>query len=57
MSFLGAGTYTATICADGTPGTSTYQTPVVSTRTVTSATTLNVAMATAGGQAIIPRPS
>ena len=58
LTFLGGGTYTATVYADGTPGTSPYQTPVVvSTRTVTSATTLNVAMAPAGGQAIILKPS
>ena len=36
LSFLGSGNHTATICADGTPGTSPYQTPVVvSTQTVT----------------------
>ncbi|MER6125476.1 glycoside hydrolase family 97 catalytic domain-containing protein [Streptomyces sp. NPDC001795] len=58
LSFLGGGTYTATVYADGTPGSSPYQTPVVvSTRTVTSATTLSVAMAPAGGQAVILRPS
>ncbi|MFG2133556.1 glycoside hydrolase family 97 catalytic domain-containing protein [Streptomyces sp. NPDC048751] len=58
LSFLGSGTYTATVYADGTPGTSPYQTPVVvSTRTVTSATTLSVAMAAAGGQAVVLRPS
>lgn len=58
LTFLGSGTYTATVYADGTPGTNPYQTPVVvSTRTVTSATTLNVAMAPAGGQAIILKPS
>lgn len=58
LTFLGGGPYTATVYADGTPGTSPYQTPVVvSTRTVTSATTLNVAMAPAGGQAIILKPS
>ncbi|MDQ0595889.1 alpha-glucosidase [Streptomyces canus] len=58
LTFLGGGTYTATVYADGTPGTNPYQTPVVvSTRTVTSATTLNVAMAPAGGQAIILKPS
>ncbi|KMS73072.1 glycoside hydrolase family 97 [Streptomyces viridochromogenes] len=58
LSFLGSGTYTATIYSDGTPGTNPYQTPVVvSTRTVTSATSLDVAMAPAGGQAIILRPS
>lgn len=58
LSFLGSGTYTATIHSDGTPGAKPYQTPVVvSTRTVTSATTLDVAMAPAGGQAIILRPS
>ncbi|MDF2263976.1 glycoside hydrolase family 97 catalytic domain-containing protein [Streptomyces coacervatus] len=54
LSFLGSGTYTATIYADGTPGSSPYQTPVaVSTRTVTSSTTLRVAMAPAGGQAVV----
>ncbi|WP_369174044.1 glycoside hydrolase family 97 catalytic domain-containing protein [Streptomyces sp. R28] len=58
LTFLGGGSYTATVYADGTPGTSPYQTPVVvSTRTVTSATTLDVAMAPAGGQAIILKPS
>ena len=58
LSFLGSGTYTATVYADGTPGTSAYQTPVVvSTRTVTSATTLSVAMAPSGGQAVVLRPS
>ncbi|WP_416984686.1 glycoside hydrolase family 97 catalytic domain-containing protein [Streptomyces sp. T028] len=58
LSFLGTGTYTATIHADGTPGTSPYQTPVVvSTRTVTAQTALTVAMAPAGGQAIILGPS
>ncbi|WP_329126298.1 glycoside hydrolase family 97 protein [Streptomyces sp. NBC_01465] len=54
LTFLGGGTYTATVYADGTPGTSPFRTPVVvSTRTVTAATTLDVAMAPAGGQAII----
>ena len=54
LSFLGSGTYTATIYADGTPGSSPYRTPVaVSTRTVTSSTTLSVAMAPAGGQAVV----
>ncbi|MEH0545658.1 glycoside hydrolase family 97 catalytic domain-containing protein [Streptomyces sp. B21-105] len=58
LSFLGAGAYTATVYADGTPGTSPYQTPVVvSTRTVTADTTLTVALAPAGGQAVILRPS
>ncbi|POX44032.1 glycoside hydrolase family 97 protein [Streptomyces sp. Ru72] len=58
LSFLGGGTYTATVYADGTPGTNPYQTPVmVSTRTVTSESTLDVAMAGAGGQAIILKPS
>lgn len=58
LTFLGSGTYTATVYADGVPGTSPYRTPVVvSTRTVTSATTLDVAMAPAGGQAIILKPS
>ncbi|MFE0330751.1 glycoside hydrolase family 97 catalytic domain-containing protein [Streptomyces sp. NPDC058960] len=58
LSFLDAGTYTATVYADGTPGTNPYQTPVVvSTRTVTSQSTLDIAMAGAGGQAIILKPS
>jgi alpha-glucosidase len=58
LSFLGDGTYTATIYADGTPGSSTFRTPVVvSTQTVTSATTLSVAMAPAGGQAVVLKPS
>ncbi|GCB47496.1 glycoside hydrolase family 97 protein [Streptomyces sp. NL15-2K] len=54
LSFLGSGTYTATVYADGTPGSSPFRTPVVvGTRTVTSETTLDVTMAPAGGQAII----
>lgn len=58
LSFLGSGTYTATIYSDGTPGTNPYRTPVVvSTRGVTSETVLDVAMAPAGGQAVILRPS
>jgi alpha-glucosidase len=58
LSFLGDGTYTATIYADGTPGSSPFRTPVVvSTQTVTSATTLSVAMAPAGGQAVVLKPS
>ncbi|MFJ8592321.1 glycoside hydrolase family 97 catalytic domain-containing protein [Streptomyces sp. NPDC093598] len=58
LSFLGSGTYTATVYADGTPGTSPYRTPVVvSTRTVTRDDTLDVAMAPAGGQAVVLRPS
>jgi alpha-glucosidase len=58
LSFLGSGNYTATVYSDGTPGTTPYRTPVVvSTRTVTSATVLDVAMAGAGGQAVVLRPS
>ncbi|MFF4347369.1 glycoside hydrolase family 97 catalytic domain-containing protein [Streptomyces sp. NPDC001530] len=54
LAFLGDGTYTATVYADGTPGSSPYRTPVVaSTQTVTSETTLDVAMEGSGGQAII----
>jgi alpha-glucosidase len=58
LDFLDSGTsYTATIYADGTAGTTPHATPtVVSTRTVTSATTLNVTMTSAGGQAVILRP-
>ncbi|QWB24315.1 MULTISPECIES: glycoside hydrolase family 97 protein [Streptomyces] len=57
LSFLGRGTYTATVYADGTPGASPYQTPVVvGTRSVTRADSLDVAMAPAGGQAVVLRP-
>jgi alpha-glucosidase len=58
LSFLGGGTYTATVYADGTPGAAPYQTPVVvSTQTVTAESTLSVAMAPAGGQAVVLKPS
>ncbi|MEU0219668.1 glycoside hydrolase family 97 C-terminal domain-containing protein, partial [Streptomyces sp. NPDC006265] len=58
LSFLGGGKWTSTVYADGTPGTSAYQTPVVvSTRTVTSATVLSAAMAPSGGQAVVLKPS
>ncbi|MGW0337018.1 glycoside hydrolase family 97 catalytic domain-containing protein [Streptomyces sp. NPDC003011] len=58
LSFLDDGTYTATVYADGPPGSSPFRTPVVvSTRTVTAQTTLDVAMAGAGGQAVILTPS
>ncbi|MDQ1072901.1 glycoside hydrolase family 97 protein [Streptomyces canus] len=58
LSFLGDGTYTATVYADGTPGAAPYQTPVVvSTRSVTAQSTLSVAMAPAGGQAVVLKPS
>ncbi|MER6080738.1 glycoside hydrolase family 97 catalytic domain-containing protein [Streptomyces sp. NPDC001833] len=58
LSFLADGTWTATVYADGTPGTYAYQTPVVkSTQTVTSATVLSVAMAPAGGQAVVLKPN
>ncbi|WP_329126238.1 glycoside hydrolase family 97 catalytic domain-containing protein [Streptomyces sp. NBC_01465] len=60
LSFLdeARGTYTATIYADGTPGTRPCTTPLtVSTRNVTPATVLNVSMAPAGGQAVILTPA
>ncbi|MDQ1017711.1 glycoside hydrolase family 97 protein [Streptomyces afghaniensis] len=58
LSFLGSGSYTATVYADGTPGSSPFRTPVVvGTRTVTAADTLDVAMAPAGGQAVVLTPS
>ncbi|MDQ0714861.1 alpha-glucosidase [Streptomyces luteogriseus] len=58
LSFLGGGTYTATVHADGTPGANPYQTPVVvGTRTVTRDDTLDVAMAPAGGQAVVLKPN
>ncbi|WP_405734178.1 glycoside hydrolase family 97 protein [Streptomyces sp. NBC_00028] len=51
-------TYTATVYADGTPGTSPFRTPVVvSTLSVTSANTLVAALAEAGGQAVILTPN
>ncbi|MFE0254353.1 glycoside hydrolase family 97 catalytic domain-containing protein [Streptomyces sp. NPDC059010] len=58
LDFLDSNTsYTATIYADGTAGTTPYATPtVVSTRTVTSATTLDVTMTSAGGQTMILTP-
>ncbi|MFF6948558.1 glycoside hydrolase family 97 catalytic domain-containing protein [Streptomyces iakyrus] len=57
LSFLGSGTWTATVYADGTPGADPYRTPVVvGTRTVTAADTLDVAMAPAGGQAVVLKP-
>jgi alpha-glucosidase len=59
LDFLDSGTsYTATIYADGTAGSAPAATPtVVSTRTVTSGTTLSVAMTSAGGQAVILTPT
>ncbi|MET7729966.1 glycoside hydrolase family 97 catalytic domain-containing protein [Streptomyces sp. NPDC005402] len=58
LSFLGGGTYTATVYADGTPGAAPYQTPVVvSSQSVTSESTLSIAMAPAGGQAVVLKPS
>ncbi len=59
LDFLGSGvSYTATIYADGTAGTVPRATPtVVSNRTVTSSTTLSMVMTSAGGQAVILRPS
>jgi len=59
LSFLGSGssTYTATVYADGTPGSSPYATPVtVATQTVSASSTPTVAMASAGGQAVILKP-
>ncbi|PTH87141.1 glycoside hydrolase family 97 [Streptomyces sp. A244] len=57
LSFLGGGTWTATVYADGIPGADPYRTPVVvGTRTVTAADTLDVAMAPAGGQAVVLKP-
>lgn len=54
LDFLGRGTYTATVYADGTPGTSPHTTPLtVSTRRVTAATVLDVTMAPSGGQAVV----
>ncbi|WP_329259385.1 glycoside hydrolase family 97 protein [Streptomyces pseudovenezuelae] len=58
LSFLGGGTYTATVYADGTPGAAPHQTPVVvSNLSVTAESTLSVAMAPAGGQAVVLKPS
>ncbi|MDG5807824.1 glycoside hydrolase family 97 C-terminal domain-containing protein [Streptomyces ossamyceticus] len=58
LPFLGGGDWTATVYADGTPGTCAYQTPVVvGTRTVTSATVLSMALASSGGQAVVLKPS
>jgi alpha-glucosidase len=59
LGFLDSGTdYTATVYADGAAGSTPHATPtVVSTRTVTSATTLSVTMTSAGGQAVILTPA
>ncbi|WP_405722929.1 glycoside hydrolase family 97 protein [Streptomyces sp. NBC_01537] len=59
LDFLDSGTsYTATVYADGTAGSTPHATPtVVSTQTVTSATTLSVTMTSAGGQAVILTPA
>lgn len=59
LDFLDSGTsYTATVYADGTAGSTPHATPtVVSTRTVTSTTTLSVTMTSAGGQAVILTPA
>ncbi|MEU1183129.1 glycoside hydrolase family 97 N-terminal domain-containing protein [Streptomyces sp. NPDC005820] len=58
LDFLTSGTsYTAKIYADGTAGSTPHATPtVVTTQTVTSGTTLSVAMTSAGGQAVILTP-
>ncbi|ANS66664.1 glycoside hydrolase family protein [Streptomyces lincolnensis] len=54
----GSTAYTATVYADGEPGSSPFRTPVVvSTATVRSDTTLDVVMAGAGGQAVVLTPS
>ncbi|WP_370128681.1 glycoside hydrolase family 97 C-terminal domain-containing protein [Streptacidiphilus sp. EB103A] len=58
LSFLGSGNYTATIYADGTPGASPYATlVVVRSQTVTSTTALSMALAGAGGQAVVLEPT
>ncbi|MFD5476509.1 glycoside hydrolase family 97 C-terminal domain-containing protein [Streptomyces hawaiiensis] len=59
LGFLDSGvSYTATSYADGAAGSTPRATPtVVSTRTVTSSTTLSMAMTSAGGQAVILKPS
>lgn len=59
LGFLDSGTdYTATVYADGAAGSTPHATPtVVSTQTVTSATTLSVTMTSAGGQAVILAPA
>lgn len=60
LTFLGkdAGPHTATVYADGTPGAQPYTTPVVvSSRQVTPATVLDVAMAPSGGQAVVLTPA
>ncbi|MEU9340647.1 glycoside hydrolase family 97 catalytic domain-containing protein [Streptomyces sp. NPDC048278] len=58
LDFLDGGvSYTATIYADGTAGSTPHATPtVVTSQTVTAGTTLSVAMTSAGGQAVILTP-
>lgn len=58
LGFLGAGSWQATVWADGTPNPSPYLTPVVqSTRTVTAGTTLSMDLAPSGGQAVLLTPA
>lgn len=60
LSFLGrkSGAWTATVYADGAPGAKPSATPVtVSEQRVSSRTVLRVAMAPAGGQAIVLTPA
>jgi alpha-glucosidase len=59
LGFLGAGSWQATVWADGTPNDSSpYLTPVtVSTSTVTAGTTLSMKLAPSGGQAVLLTPA
>jgi len=53
LDFLGDGSWTATIYADGTPNDAPHGTPiVVSTRPVTATDTLSMLLAPSGGQAV-----
>jgi alpha-glucosidase len=58
LSFLGSGNWTATVYADGTPASPPYRTPtVVSSASVTSASSLSMVLAPSGGQAVILKPA
>lgn len=58
LDFLGAGSWQATICADGnTPDNARDTTVAVTQQSVTAQTTLQLRLAPAGGQAVVLAPA
>lgn len=58
LAFLGDGTWTATVYADGTPAATPNGTPVeVSARTVHAGDSLTMSLAPSGGQAVVLQPA